>query len=508
MTIAKPNIGDAGWGTTLNTALDQLDLTNPTGSNAVAANGTYPARAGGTSLVAAAVPFVNVRDYGAKGDGITDDSTAIQAAITAAGAGGHVRLPAGRYLCNSGLTLPTWCYLEGTSSQFGSGGSATTELLFTGISGATVGITAGAEARISHLVLRGPGYNVGTTTGISGATFRLSRVSILSFATGVRSTGGYYDVFTEVEWLRNGVALVLSGCYDVNLFGCRFDCTTGATFGTAITGGTVRALNLFGGSIESYSTAITLAGASQLSLTGVYFETASSGATGVAANSIDKVTVNVVGCFVYLNALNIFVRLDGSTNVALNSRGNHFVCAVSSPTTPSCYYFPQGQAVDLSGDNWSEVVKSGVVYADPSSGVTTGPGTQISWPKGSEASYGTANPVVTDGRIRVSPDKAQTLAAPGAVTFDATSQNHNVTLQANATSSTITNAVPHQDLLITWTQDATGGRTYVWPANARFAGNVAPSDTTLSTRTTVRFRYNSSVARWYEVSRAVAVPVA
>ena len=45
----------------------------------------------------------NVRDFGAKGDGATLDTAAIQAAVDAAAAagGGEVRLPAGRYLCGS-----------------------------------------------------------------------------------------------------------------------------------------------------------------------------------------------------------------------------------------------------------------------------------------------------------------------------------------------------------------------------------------------------------------------
>ena len=52
---------------------------------------------------------VNVRDFGAKGDGTTDDTAAIQAAIDHARipnkSGGSVRLPQGRYLLRSSLTL-------------------------------------------------------------------------------------------------------------------------------------------------------------------------------------------------------------------------------------------------------------------------------------------------------------------------------------------------------------------------------------------------------------------
>ena len=50
---------------------------------------------------------VNVKDpaYGAKGDGTTDDTAAIQAALTA-GAGKDVLGPAGTYLVSSSLTVP------------------------------------------------------------------------------------------------------------------------------------------------------------------------------------------------------------------------------------------------------------------------------------------------------------------------------------------------------------------------------------------------------------------
>ena len=51
----------------------------------------------------AAAPVYNIRDYGAKGDGRTLDSPAINAAIDAAvrDGGGQVYVPAGTYLSGS-----------------------------------------------------------------------------------------------------------------------------------------------------------------------------------------------------------------------------------------------------------------------------------------------------------------------------------------------------------------------------------------------------------------------
>jgi hypothetical protein len=59
----------------------------------------------------------NVIDYGAVGNGVTDDSTAIQTAFDAASAagGGTVYLPSGTYLCNTPLVLQYGVNLVGES---------------------------------------------------------------------------------------------------------------------------------------------------------------------------------------------------------------------------------------------------------------------------------------------------------------------------------------------------------------------------------------------------------
>ena len=60
---------------------------------------------------------LNVMDFGATGDGVTDDAAAIQSAIDAIGAqGGVVYLPGGEFLIQSPLTLPSRAVLRGVDS--------------------------------------------------------------------------------------------------------------------------------------------------------------------------------------------------------------------------------------------------------------------------------------------------------------------------------------------------------------------------------------------------------
>ena len=71
--------------------------------------------------------FVSVRDFGAKGDGATDDSAAIQRAIDQVYFGNFsyshsrlrriLRFPAGTYLINVSLKIPSFAYLEGEGKE-------------------------------------------------------------------------------------------------------------------------------------------------------------------------------------------------------------------------------------------------------------------------------------------------------------------------------------------------------------------------------------------------------
>ncbi|MHB1000661.1 MAG: glycosyl hydrolase family 28-related protein [Armatimonadota bacterium] len=59
---------------------------------------------------------INVKSFGAKGDGVADDTKAIQSALNeAAKAGGIVFLPAARYLVSGSLKIPVGVHLKGAA---------------------------------------------------------------------------------------------------------------------------------------------------------------------------------------------------------------------------------------------------------------------------------------------------------------------------------------------------------------------------------------------------------
>jgi hypothetical protein len=116
--------------------------------------------------------FTNVKDklYGAKGDGVTDDAPAIQAAINAvfAAGGGTVFLPRGTYAIATGLVMKPYVTIRGEgqyvtiikSKQTGAGAA---------IGGPNPWLIYGSDVthgRFMYLTLRGPGVTGLNTGGV------------------------------------------------------------------------------------------------------------------------------------------------------------------------------------------------------------------------------------------------------------------------------------------------------------------------------------------------------
>ncbi len=155
----------------------------------------------------------DVRDplYGALGDGTTDDTAAVQAALTAVGhqGGGEVLLPKGTYRTTAALTIASHTTLRGVGRKI--------SVLFADHTG--IGITAG-----------------GTVNAVVGKYITLKDCGIDKFTSASAGTGsGFMDLagaFLRLEnvFLRDCLyQVILDQSEHVEVHGCEFIGTTTAT---------------------------------------------------------------------------------------------------------------------------------------------------------------------------------------------------------------------------------------------------------------------------------------
>lgn len=83
---------------------------------AAAAAAASRAEAAATAAAAATLPHTSVVEHGAKGDGVTDDTAAVQAALVA-GAGGNVYFAPGAYRLTENLSVPAGTTITGAGSE-------------------------------------------------------------------------------------------------------------------------------------------------------------------------------------------------------------------------------------------------------------------------------------------------------------------------------------------------------------------------------------------------------
>lgn len=333
--------------------------------------------------MAHAKPFFDVtQGFGAKGDGVTDDTVAIQAAVDACvtAGGGVVFFPDGIYVCASGLS---WNADE--VSLVGQGANST-QLFFTGSgTGITVGdgvaVRNGVEIR--NLTLRGNQSQPATGLWLRTCwQVNITNVNFSDFATNsllsdqgghqriigcqgsnnVAFTGTYFKFSSVVVSSISdctfesdgGIAIDLSGgCKEVGIVGCRHRGTKLDTF-IAVGGTGAENLSVIGCSGQALKKGIDASqGCTNLTIqgnaldgsaaTGPAIHIGTSGVVGASVvgnalrdwnDTIVDITsaadVAVIGNYIHGASRPIFDNSSGTTGiVALN------ICPVGTPTTTS-----------------------------------------------------------------------------------------------------------------------------------------------------------------------------
>jgi hypothetical protein len=147
------------------------------------------------NIIGASTTTVNVRQFGAKGDGSTDDSTAFQNAINVLGSsgGGDVIVPysASPYQFNSGVTI------SGRGIRI-IGQTAISPFIRTNTNGVTPFTITGSYCEIRNMQIGLPESNSGANTGsgilLSGAVSALiDNVLTTGGAAGIKLSGAWAD---------------------------------------------------------------------------------------------------------------------------------------------------------------------------------------------------------------------------------------------------------------------------------------------------------------------------
>lgn len=164
--------------------------------------------------------FINVVDYGATGDGSTDDSSAIQNAIDAAETmgGAMVYLPSSSaaYVCNSGLTIDINVVgLEGGGNTLDFSGM-TTGTAIAPIQSKAIGLRNSYNTchPIRNLYLIGPGVAATDVTAIA-----INDSSIIIFSSGIIENCSFLNFAHDISFQ--------DGAFTWEIRHCTFEVTTG-----------------------------------------------------------------------------------------------------------------------------------------------------------------------------------------------------------------------------------------------------------------------------------------
>jgi len=457
--------------------------------------------------------------YGAVGDGVADDTTAVNAAIAAANAakGGTVYF-AGTYKITSSLTCSGVMDVElrGTTRARTSGsgivwagadsgstikadnanGFSVIGLSFTATSATFAGrhidfVNTTTMPQAFHILIEWCFFSGGAqlhtdihTGGGHNYTIRLndfykSNIAIQGYQQSITPTQSVNSCLVERNWFESlrGTCHIADPGSGWKITCNAVECITGGI------GGFVRLLNatpgLSNATIEDNwcgDVTTTVTSGAQIEVAAGPFTIRNNllGAGAAGSASIRAVGIINAGCHIEDN------RYAGSSVGIFIDWGAFAHIALGAPEAKSGSVYVLGNLVP----------NAVTLYA------------------------GTIPPrLVQDGGgvLTYAPTPVLINAAPaGTLAIDATLSRGGsyTTPAASITTMTVSNPTGNgQVLTIMLQQGSAGTLTTVWPANFRFAGGVAPGWTGAYCVTSVTMFYDAQVSRWREVSRAVNMPV-
>lgn len=199
---------------------------------------------------------VSVKDFGAVGDGVTDDTAAIQAAVTYAYAQlGHcVYFPTGTYLMSSTITMGntagtygTYCHFkgEGATSVIKTTGANVNPFLWQGPNPDVDGAGNRIDGRIllEDMFFLGPQSGAGNTNSIGVKFYGVQGIELRSVTFFGWTAGEFYQ---NCDLINRYNVRSTQNVYGVN--------STGTGFGLT-SGGNMNSFNSYGGLVNNNSIA-------------------------------------------------------------------------------------------------------------------------------------------------------------------------------------------------------------------------------------------------------------
>lgn len=334
---------------------------------------------------------VNVRDYGAKGDGTTDDRTSIMAAVEAAGDGGTVYFPAGKYRVTDTLTTrmgQTWL---GASLNSDARPDRSGTHILSDHGGNCITMGKDKSASIHSMRLQGPGFSRKDSVGIhcTSSSCTLRDVAIWNFQKASYFKEVWYGVVDRCHFMENEIGADIEYCYNLTFMVPRIYSNRGDGIrGIGMRIGDRSMITVQGGSIEDYQQAFWIMGGSSLYFHGMYFESAFDDKNKVPFVTVyvhdNSLLTNIVaiGNQVYLTHHEAFIDFSKrDCGESLTAFGNKLKCTAPNPL--GIVYKIAGSnnlCCKLLGDSFAEAAGRQMAYISdvnaltPGSMVIPGPG--------------------------------------------------------------------------------------------------------------------------------------